>query len=285
METIQEENIINKSDEVLKKYFLENKTTLCILTHCPNGVCSTNYTISMMYTSEIMRKMNITLHVEYLANDVVTSRAKNNLIAKAIANRKITHMLFIDCHVSWNPGDIIKMIISEKDFIGGACPTGNYEWSVLTENPNEKNIIKELLKRRDQSKLKSVSNELMLTSMLSNYDINIENRHIEVHNNLCKVDSISSKFLMIRRPVILRLMNHLHNKKYNDATSFLKNNELNFLYGFFETEIKNNIFYKEDRVFCERWKELGGNIYLDISISLQIQKPEEFCGSVMLTML
>lgn len=284
METIHEEPN-QEPNAKLMNYFRRNAIVLYILTNCPNGQCSTNYTLSLVHTIELMRKLNIRLYIEYTMNEKTSIRAKNNLIAKAMSNKDMTHMIFIDSQVSWNPWDIIKLVVSEKDVIGGACPIGKYEWSVLTGNTDDRNMIKDYMKKRDNSHINNVSDELMLTSILTSYDLNISDSHLEVENNICKINHIGSNFLLIRRQAIMRLFEKYPDKKYMDTTGYLQNDEVNYSYALFDCEIKNGHFFKEDRVFCERWKQLGSSVYLDISISLKLQDPEEFCGSFILALL
>jgi hypothetical protein len=64
-------------------------------------------------------------HKSYFSvNDSLITRARNNLIA--ITDMTITHIMFID--IKWFPYDIYKLILSDKDVIGGAYPIKKYTW-------------------------------------------------------------------------------------------------------------------------------------------------------------
>jgi hypothetical protein len=39
-----------------------------------------------------------------------------------MADPKVTHIMFIDNDITWNPIDILKLIIAKKPIIGGAYP-------------------------------------------------------------------------------------------------------------------------------------------------------------------
>jgi hypothetical protein len=49
-----------------------------------------------MNTISVFRKHNIELIIEFCRNDSLVSRARNNLVARAMGNPKMTHIMFID---------------------------------------------------------------------------------------------------------------------------------------------------------------------------------------------
>ena len=53
------------------------------------------------------------MQVEFCRNDSLISRARNNLLAKAMSNPKMTHVLYIDTDITWKPVDIIRKDIND----------------------------------------------------------------------------------------------------------------------------------------------------------------------------
>ena len=67
--------------------------------------------------------MNFTL--ETMANESLVTRARNNLVAKCMANKQISHILFIDADVGFDVESIYKLIAHNKDIVGGIYPQEN----------------------------------------------------------------------------------------------------------------------------------------------------------------
>lgn len=146
-----EMNKSNTFEEQIKNYFDKNKVKLYILTPCFGSMCYVNYVSCLMTTIELFRKLNIHLKIEFCKNDSLVSRARNNLIARAMSDKDATHFMFIDNDIAWDPFDIIKLLISDKDLIGGIYPLKYYDWEKLVKdplNPYNSNVIQTLLKKK-----------------------------------------------------------------------------------------------------------------------------------------
>ena len=118
-------------EQVIQQFLQRNKIKLYILTPCFASLCYVNYVHCLMGTVELFRKLNIPLKIEFCRNDSLVSRARNNLIARAMTDPDATHFLFIDNDISWDPVDILKLLIAEKDLVGGIYPLKNYSYFTL----------------------------------------------------------------------------------------------------------------------------------------------------------
>ena len=99
-----------------------NSPVLYILTPVYNSMCTIHYMSSLINTLDYLKQQNISVHVEFCSNDSLITRARNNLIAKAMTNPEMTHVLFIDSDIIWSPNDIVTLIRNDKDVIGGIYP-------------------------------------------------------------------------------------------------------------------------------------------------------------------
>jgi glycosyltransferase involved in cell wall biosynthesis len=235
-----------------------------------------------MDTVEKLKQYNIDVHVEFCNSDSLVSRARNNLIAKAMSNPKTTHIMFIDADITWNPEDIIKLLISNKDLCGGVYPLKKYNWERLMKSPSgerDTEVLSKWMEKKDQSIFKNMisDNDFLQHKMLT-YNLNYVNKKIEIKDNMTEVRHIATGFMMMKRQVIEKMMEGFPYTKYIDDIGFLKGDENNFAYALFDCGVENNHYLSEDWMFCERWRKLGGSIHVDVTINLIHTGTEHYNG-------
>jgi len=138
-------------DERVDKYVKENNPCVYILTPCFASLCYVNYVNSLMNTILMFQDFNIKYKIEFCKNDSLVSRARNNLVAKAMNDPNMTHIMFIDNDITWDPRDILKLIISNKPIVGGIYPLKHYNWqNVISDrrNPANDNAVKTLIEKK-----------------------------------------------------------------------------------------------------------------------------------------
>ena len=255
---------------------------ICILTPCFAGQCTTNYVICLMHTMDVFRNMGIQIRVEFCKNDSLVSRARNNLVAKAMSDPDVTHILFIDSDITWNATDILKLIQADKEIVGGIYPLKCYNWSKICDS----DFIRKNIERREKSQLKDViSNEKMVKYNLLKYNVNYLEPVIHIENNLAKVKHIATGFMMIQRSCIEKMMERYFYTKYTDDVSFLDPHENKMAYALFDCGVCDNHYYSEDWMFCDRWSKMDGSIWIDVTINLTHSGPEDFEGSYIASVL
>lgn len=269
----QENNKIKAVNESLKQfenkvkdYVKNNEILLYILTPCYGSMCYIDFTLSLTRTLFTLLNFGIKANVEVCRGDSLISRARNGLIAKAM-NNGATHMLFIDSDITWDPLDVLKLIVSDENLIGGIYPKKKYNWSMF----NNRNIIEEFDKKYDQVPFKDslgFTKEEFPECKLVNYNLIPEPGKIGIVNNLLELKHLPTGFMMIRRKVIEDMSNEYKDTKYVDDTGFLSEEESKYAYALFDCRVENQQYMSEDWLFCNRYKKMGGKIYMDVSINL-----------------
>jgi hypothetical protein len=293
--TVQTTISENLSIEEKVKAFIERETPkLYILTPCFGGVCYINYLTCLINTITLFRQLNFPIQIEFCKNDSLVPRARNNLIARAMTDKEMTHVLFIDNDITWDPVDILKLILSEKEVVGGIYPLKHYDWSKLLvdpQNPYNSNIIQGWLTKKNNSQLRDIiSDERMVQHNLLKYNVNYLDNVLEIQDNLAKVKHLATGFMMIRRPVIEQLIRAFPSTKYVDDVNFLKPEENEFAYALFDCGVEEGHYFSEDWLFCHRWTKLSKgeeikNIWMDVSIQLTHTGIEDYMGSYVSTIL
>jgi len=276
-------------EDRIKEYVAKYSPKVYILTPCYGSLCYVNYVLCMMATKELCDKYNIGLKVEFCKSDSLVSRARNNLIARAMNDPEMTHMIFIDADITWQPVEILKLLIANKPLVGGLYPLKNYNWKKLVKdekNPYNSNPVQTLINKKNQSQFKNaIDDESMIQFNLLNYNVNYLSNTITIENNLTRVKHLATGFMMFKRGVIEKMSKAFPSTKYVDDVSFLQGSENDFAYALFDCGVEEGHYYSEDWLFCHRWTQMGGEIFIDITIALTHTGTEDYRGNYLASLL
>jgi len=266
-------------EKVIKEYIAEHKPSLTILTPAYGSQVYVNYTHSLINTVNMCNLVGLPVRIEFCRNDSLVSRARNNLVAKAMADKETTHVMFIDADISWSPIDVLNMLMSDKDVIGGAYPLKSREWERLLLEGGD--MAKKWIDAKNSSELKDRMTDIEIVKQkLLRYNINLLSNEITINENLMEVRHTATGFMMIKRGVFEQMHAKYPDLKYIDNTGFLLKEEMEFAYALFETSICEGVYMSEDWTFCERWvKDMGNKVYIDVGVQLTHIGLEEFKGA------
>lgn len=268
----------------IQNYAKTNPLSVVILTPCYGSQCYVNYISSLLNTMSLFTKLGLKLRVEFCKNDSLVSRARNNLIAKAMHDKETTHMIFIDADITWNPVDIIKLVLADKNIVGGVYPIKNYDWSKLI-NP-DKDMVKEWIEKKNGSQLStSMSDQDMIQHRLMRYNLNYLGNTLEIVNNLTKVRHLATGFMMIRRDTIEKMGRAFPSTKYTDDVGFLHGPENEYAFALFDCGVEDGHYCSEDWLFCSRWSKMGGDVWIDVTINLNHSGVEDFKGCYLASLI
>lgn len=262
-------------------------TRVWILTPCFGSQCFVGYVGSLIKTIEYFRQMGISICVEFCRNDSLVSRARNNLVGKSMNDPSMTHILFIDNDITWNPVDIMKLLLHDKDVIGGIYPLKKYHWERLVEdprNPYNSNPVRSMLLKKEQSVLKNVvSDEEFIQQNLLRYNVNYLNEQTQIENSLCEVKHLPTGFLCIKRGVFEKMFQAFPSTKYVDDVCYLTKEESKFCFSLFDCGVEMGVdgdphYLSEDWMFCSRWSKMGGKMFAECSVKLTHTGMEDFGG-------
>ena len=278
-------------NDIIKDYVSKNRVCLYILTPCFASLCYINYVYCLMKTKDLFQQFGIELHTEFCKNDSLVSRARNNLVARAMSNPNMTHMLFIDNDITWDPMDIMKLIIADKKLVGGVYPLKNYNWNELLvdkTDPNNPNphVIQNWIDNKNKSQFKDIiTNENLIRNKLVRYNINYLDSVLKIEHNLARVKHLATGFMMFKRDVIESLSKAFPSTKYVDDVSFLQPHENEFAFALFDCGVEEGHYFSEDWLFCHRWTKLGGSIWIDVTINLTHTGIEDYSGSYLTSII
>lgn len=178
--------------------------------------------------------------LDTMVNESLVTRARNNLMAKMMTNTAATHFMFIDADIRFQPESIFMMLAADKDVIGGLYPK---------------------------------------KALPIQYVINVQ-PGTQIINDVFKVDTMGTGFMMFKRHVYEKLIAAHPESKYVDDVGLGKQYEPN-MYAIFDCEIDEKGHYlSEDWTFCRRWAKIGGETYAHAKVLLNHSGHYEFAGDL-----
>jgi len=242
-------------DEIRKNRFF-------IATPCYGGQLNEPYFRSVIKMMTFFNGHQIPLAFGTIANESLVTRARNVLVAYFLAS-DYTHLMFIDADIEFQTEDILKLYAHKKDVVVGAYPKKGVAWDKIRSNLIDPANKDKELSDRD------------VASFGSDYAINFkfvdkETKTIAVENGLIKLHDAGTGFMMISRAAILKMIKAYPEFKYNNDVNINNADLKDHFYALFDTSIDpvDRRYLSEDYTFCRRWQELGGDVWLDPSISL-----------------
>lgn len=256
-------------DAIVNSYLKTQQKPVCvnILTPCYGGVNHVEYTQSLINTIILFSKYGINHNLYLLGKESLIQRARNNLVAASMLDSDMTHLFFIDSDIVWNPVDVIKLIISDKDLIGGIYPIKHYHWDRLDVEQ-----INQIMEKHKLPYNQNINKLSFLKHNLLNYCVNYLNE-VKINNNILEIKTLPTGFMMIKRSCIEKMMAYYEDTKYIDDQHVLQRQQQvdgkqNYVYALFECGKVDGHYYSEDWMFCHRWRQMGGKVYTDVSVTL-----------------
>ena len=219
---------------------------LCIGTPFYGESVNVQYMESLMKTHIAFAKAGIPIINIFLYNCSLITKARNDIISQFLNNTKFENFMFIDSDMSFEPQDILKLMNYDKQVDGATYSKKAINW-------------KEIQRATHHGLAESVGELLTKTSEYTVYDEKIEGKK---HDKLLEVRRLGTGFMLIKRPVLLKMKKHFKKLIYTMDDKKKKGIAI------FESEVKNGEHLSEDYAFCERVKEVGEKVYIDPNITL-----------------
>lgn len=226
-----------------------SKTTILVATRtldCNNVFGG--YHTSVMNLDKVCKSKSINVLNAHVNNDSLPHKAKN-AVCDVFMQSPYTHLLFIDADIEFNAEDIIKMVEFDKPVVGGLNHKKTILWDKIVTLANEKG-----------DKNYSVEYLKMLSKDYNFIPKDDDMKNVDLTHDFIEVDAVGTGVLLIKKEALKKIQDAYTKDKYLDQDSSL--------FRYFDTALKmtsvinTNIYLGDDVFFCNRWKELGGKIYL-----------------------
>ena len=139
-------------------------------------------------------------------------------------------MFFVDADIGWEPWHLLVLLDARKDVIGGLYP------------------------------MKSLPVKWCVNGIPGAVE--------DPNSNLLEVTKTGTGFLLIQRDVFDKMNAHPAVKPFTNDIGLPA--ELNVhMKTYFDTAVREGRYYSEDWTFCENWRDLGGQIWVDKRVLLR----------------
>jgi len=245
------------------------KERIFIATPCYGGQLTEAYFRSVIRLLTFCNQHQIPVAFGTIANESLVTRARNVLVAYFLQS-DFTRLMFIDADIEFQVEDVIKLIAHNKDVAVGAYPKKGVNWQRIRDS------VKQTDQPYDDRAIASFGSDYAINFKFINRDA----KQIAIEDGLIRLHDGATGFMMIKREVINKMIEAYPDLKYNNDLNTPP--ELNpHFYAFFDTMIdpKDKRYLSEDYTFSRRWQDIGGEIWLDPSISLNHYGSFNFQGN------
>lgn len=231
---------------------------ILLATPCFGGMVTTEYMLSVIgYASG---GQSIPMTIMHIGDDAMVSRARNTLLANFFFKSDCTHILFVDADIGFHADAPTRLFESGKDVVAGMYPLRDRFWDSKTKE----NILAG--ERQQTASLRYVGETAQMHSSMEK-------------GPLVESTYAGAGFLMISRKAVERMIKAYPETEYKridapDDGSGLRN------FALFDGSIdpETGTYLSEDYTFCKRWRDIGGEVWLDTSLELTHAGRASFTG-------
>lgn len=207
---------------------------------CYGGQITESFFISMLRSVATFNRLGLDMIIDTIVNESLIPRGRNSLVAKMmVSDGDPTHIIFIDVDIGFDETSIIKLLLADKDIVGGLYPKKNLPIDYVVNG------------------IPGATRE----------------------GPLLKVRDIGTGFMCIKRSVIEKMMKNYSDLKYKTNIGLdPRCDEFTYALFDSMIDPVSKDYLSEDYTFCKRWIEMGGDIWADTSIVLDHSGHYKFQG-------
>jgi hypothetical protein len=229
-----------------------------VATPCFGGLVTQEYMESVIACTSVLQ---VPMTLSLLGDDAMISRARNTLLHQFWVRSDASHILFVDADMGFPAEAPARLLAAGKDLVAGLYPIKERFWDKATQE----NVLRG--ESQDAASLRYVGET---EAMHRTWD----------KGPLIKTHYAGTGFMLISRKAIAMMIKAYPETAYRriDAADGGDGKEYHAL---FDASIdpETGTYLSEDFTFCRRWREIGGEVWLDTSITLTHAGRASFRGN------
>jgi hypothetical protein len=237
-----------------------------------DGTVYTQYTLSIIALLWSVRgRTDLSIRPPHFVKGSLVSQARNALASTVLERPSVTHLLFVDSDIGFEPKAVLQMLAYDKPVVACSYPR------------------REVDRARLQAAHRAVDDLDLATRIAQNYvcyDDMIRTPHasggfaLEVKGGFVRTARVGMGLTLIRRDALEMMRARFPNLNRPVNDSYRALGVRNEIFQCFESEPDaNGIYVGEDIAFCQRWIDgCGGEIWLNVDPVVTHTGPVEFSG-------
>ena len=235
---------------------------IVVCTPCFGGMVAQGYMLSTVNLLLLGNHMGFTVTVDMLGNDSLVTRSRNTLVAQFLDRADATHLLFVDADISFQAAQVLRMVAFDQDLVAGMYPLKMHDWST------------EAIGRLRNS-------EPLQTAPLRYVGLPCEGAAGQIRDGFVRAEYAGTGFMLISRAALLRMIQAYPELEFAAAHDRAAQKPSPHRFALFDCMIEPETrhYLSEDYTFCRRWRDIGGQIWLDTQGALVHTGPHGFAGN------
>ncbi|HYP58085.1 MAG TPA: hypothetical protein VEQ35_07340 [Beijerinckia sp.] len=217
-----------------------------LATPCFGGLISQHYMQSVLALIQFSAQAGFDAALALLGHDSLITRSRNTLVTQFLNTPQATHLLFVDADISFEAEQVYHMLRFDQDFVAGIYPLKVIDWSNAA------------IKRA------AMREETFQTAPLLYVGALETGKNLEREGRFATGIYCGGGFMLLKRQAILKMIEAYPESRYKNVHAY-SNAKADDNYALFECMIdkETNAYISEDFGFCQKWRDIGGKIWLD----------------------
>jgi hypothetical protein len=222
-----------------------------IATPCFGGLVSQHYMQSVIGLIHFASQANFDAALALLGHDSLITRSRNTLVSQFLNTPEATHLLFIDADICFEAAQVYEMLRFDREFVAGIYPLKVIDWSGPA------------IKRAATASEPFQAAPLLYVGTLCT------GSEREREGRFATAIYCGGGFMLLKRQVIEHMIAAYPESRYKNVHAY-SNAKTAESYALFDCMIdkETGAYVSEDFGFCQKWRDIGGKIWLDTESTL-----------------
>lgn len=218
---------------------------LFIATPCFGGLVAQHYMQSVIGLMQAAGPAGFDAVLALLGHDSLITRSRNTLVGQFLQTQPATHLLFIDADIGFEAEQVREMLAFDQDFVAGLYPLKVIDWSPAATG-------------------RAASGESLETAPFHYVGALCTGTELERRGRFVTGIYCGGGFMLLKRKVLERMIEAYPESRYRSAHAY-SNAKGEDNYALFDCMIdkETRAYISEDFGFCQKWRDIGGKIWLD----------------------
>ncbi len=227
-------------------FFPERNPKVLIATPCYGGVVTAHYLMSLLNLQRNLLAGGVAFDFRTVSDSLIT-RARNYLASECLNDESFTHLFFIDADLGFDPAALQRYLAFGKDLVCGVYPLKRLDIGALRASPAVADGVAEAA-------------AYLYSSTISIGEAN------RPQDGFLRVDYAATGFMLIARGVLERMAAAHPELRFGGGDHSVRPDTppAGCQYALFDTMIADGQSLPEDYSFCRRWRDIGGEIWIDL---------------------